>query len=45
MSNAQRSFVLALNGVSSSIKFALFDVSAYPLPRKPLWLGNGAVRA
>jgi len=32
--------VLALNCGSSSIKFALFDASAQPLPRRPLWRGG-----
>ncbi len=33
-------FVLVLNCGSSSIKFAVFDASAQPLPRKPLWNGK-----
>ena len=32
--------VLVLNCGSSSIKFALFDTSMQPLPRKPLWNGK-----
>ena len=32
--------VLVLNCGSSSIKFALFDAGAKPLPRKPLWNGK-----
>jgi len=32
--------VLVLNCGSSSIKFALFDASRRPLPRKPLWGGK-----
>jgi len=32
--------ILVLNCGSSSIKFALFDASAQPLPRKPLWNGK-----
>jgi len=32
--------VLVLNCGSSSIKFALFDGAAEPLPRKPLWAGR-----
>ena len=32
--------VLVLNCGSSSIKFGLFDASAQPLPRKPLWNGK-----
>ena len=32
--------ILVLNCGSSSIKFALFDASARPLPRKPLWNGK-----
>ena len=32
--------VLVLNCGSSSIKFALFDTSVQPLPRKPLWNGK-----
>ena len=32
--------VLVLNCGSSSIKFALFDTSTQPLPRKPLWNGK-----
>ncbi|MFT3755313.1 MAG: acetate/propionate family kinase [Pseudoxanthomonas sp.] len=32
--------VLVLNCGSSSIKFAVFDASAEPLPRKPLWNGK-----
>ncbi|MGP1693069.1 MAG: acetate/propionate family kinase, partial [Giesbergeria sp.] len=32
--------VLVLNCGSSSIKFALFDAGAQPLPRKPLWNGK-----
>lgn len=32
--------VLVLNCGSSSIKFALFDAGAAPLPRKPLWNGK-----
>ena len=37
MSNSQPSLILVLNCGSSSIKFALFDAQACPLPRKPLW--------
>jgi acetate kinase len=32
--------ILVLNCGSSSIKFALFDASRRPLPRKPLWGGK-----
>ncbi|HEY5896698.1 MAG TPA: acetate/propionate family kinase [Burkholderiales bacterium] len=32
--------ILVLNCGSSSIKFALFDASRRPLPRKPLWGGS-----
>ena len=32
--------VLVLNCGSSSIKFALFDAGARPLPRRPLWNGK-----
>lgn len=32
--------ILVLNCGSSSIKFALFDTSISPLPRKPLWNGK-----
>lgn len=32
--------VLVLNCGSSSIKFALFDAAAEPLPREPLWAGK-----
>ncbi|MBN8727708.1 MAG: acetate/propionate family kinase [Xanthomonadales bacterium] len=32
--------ILVLNCGSSSIKFALFDVSAEPIPRQPLWNGK-----
>ena len=32
--------ILVLNCGSSSIKFGLFDASAQPLPRKPLWNGK-----
>ncbi len=32
--------ILALNCGSSSIKFAVFDASADPLPRQPLWSGK-----
>ncbi|MDE2401822.1 MAG: acetate/propionate family kinase [Burkholderiales bacterium] len=32
--------ILVLNCGSSSIKFALFDASTQPLPRKPLWNGK-----
>ncbi|MDO8304305.1 MAG: acetate kinase, partial [Herminiimonas sp.] len=32
--------ILVLNCGSSSIKFALFDPSISPLPRKPLWNGK-----
>ena len=32
--------ILVLNCGSSSIKFALFDAAAVPLPRKPLWNGK-----
>jgi acetate kinase len=32
--------LLVLNCGSSSIKFALFDASAQPLPREPLWKGK-----
>ena len=32
--------ILVLNCGSSSIKFALFDASAQPLPRQPLWNGK-----
>lgn len=32
--------ILALNCGSSSIKFALFDATAAPLPRKPAWNGK-----
>src|SRR5688500_2886754 len=33
-------FVLVLNCGSSSIKFALFDAAAAPLPRTPAWNGK-----
>ncbi|MBS0581776.1 MAG: acetate/propionate family kinase [Proteobacteria bacterium] len=33
-------FILVLNCGSSSIKFALFDASAVPLPRKAAWSGK-----
>ncbi|TXI88042.1 MAG: acetate/propionate family kinase [Cupriavidus sp.] len=32
--------ILVLNCGSSSIKFAVFDASAAPLPRRPLWNGK-----
>ena len=32
--------ILVLNCGSSSIKFALFDAAAEPLPREPLWTGK-----
>ncbi|MGB6145784.1 MAG: acetate kinase, partial [Rhodanobacter sp.] len=32
--------ILVLNCGSSSIKFALFDAAAVPLPRKPVWNGK-----
>ena len=32
--------ILVLNCGSSSIKFAVFDAAADPLPRKPLWNGK-----
>ncbi len=32
--------ILVLNCGSSSIKFALFDAGAQPLPRQPLWNGK-----
>ena len=32
--------ILVLNCGSSSIKFAVFHASVYPLPRKPLWTGK-----
>ena len=32
--------ILVLNCGSSSIKFALFDTGAQPLPRQPLWTGK-----
>ena len=32
--------ILVLNCGSSSIKFALFDADAAPLPRTPLWNGK-----
>jgi acetate kinase len=32
--------ILVLNCGSSSIKFAVFDASVEPLPRKPLWSGK-----
>lgn len=32
--------ILVLNSGSSSIKFALFDLRAQPLPRQPLWHGE-----
>jgi acetate kinase len=32
--------ILVLNCGSSSIKFALFDAAAAPLPRKPVWNGK-----
>ena len=35
-----QSLILVLNCGSSSIKFALFDAQAHPLPRKPLWQGK-----
>ncbi len=34
------SLVLVLNAGSSSIKFALFDTTLSPLPRRPLWSGK-----
>ena len=40
MSNSQPSLILVLNCGSSSIKFALFDAQARPLPRKPFWHGK-----
>ncbi|WP_299065536.1 acetate/propionate family kinase [Accumulibacter sp.] len=40
MSNSQPSLILVLNCGSSSIKFALFDAQACPLPRQPLWHGK-----
>lgn len=40
MSTPQPSLILVLNCGSSSIKFALFDAQADPLPRKPLWQGK-----
>lgn len=35
-----RGTILVLNCGSSSIKFALFDTGATPLPRRPLWAGR-----
>jgi len=35
-----RAPILVLNCGSSSIKFALFDADASPLPRKPFWSGK-----
>ncbi|WP_066459777.1 acetate/propionate family kinase [Castellaniella caeni] len=35
-----QNLILVLNCGSSSIKFALFDVSSSPLPRRPAWNGK-----
>jgi hypothetical protein len=35
-----KDLILVLNCGSSSIKFALFDAAACPLPRQPLWNGK-----
>ena len=32
--------IVVLNCGSSSIKFALFDATAHPLPRAPMWSGK-----
>ena len=40
MSEPTRDVLLVLNCGSSSIKFAVFDAGAVPLPRKPLWNGK-----
>lgn len=40
MSTCSDNLILVLNCGSSSIKFALFDASAVPLPRTPLWNGK-----
>src|SRR5690606_6955767 len=37
---ASGELVLALNCGSSSIKFAVFDGGAWPVPRTPLWRGS-----
>ncbi|MGB3277041.1 MAG: acetate/propionate family kinase [Castellaniella sp.] len=39
-SSSGQSLILVLNCGSSSIKFALFDTSASPLPRRPAWNGK-----
>ncbi len=40
MSEPTRDVLLVLNCGSSSIKFAVFDAAADPLPRNPLWNGK-----
>ena len=40
MSEPTRDVLLVLNCGSSSIKFAVFDAGAVPLPRRPLWNGK-----
>ena len=40
MTTTPETLILVLNCGSSSIKFAVFDVSLDPLPRKPLWNGK-----
>lgn len=40
MTTTPETLILVLNCGSSSIKFAVFDVSLNPLPRKPLWNGK-----
>lgn len=40
MARAADSLLLVLNCGSSSIKFALFDATAEPLPRQPAWSGK-----
>ncbi|CAM3825514.1 acetate/propionate family kinase [Castellaniella denitrificans] len=39
-STSGQALILVLNCGSSSIKFALFDTSASPLPRRPAWNGK-----
>lgn len=40
MSRTMQNLILVLNCGSSSIKFAVFDADAKPLPRLPLWNGK-----
>ena len=40
MSAAKNDLILVLNCGSSSIKFALYDAAAQPLPRRPAWGGK-----